>query len=167
MGRWIIAGTTLFAILACGGGADVSLGVPDVSTTCTSMFEAGEGGWSAFDGKQVQVTGEFRGSNSNFEMVASDKALNRCKLTMATGEAKTGFEGKQGTVQCTADSFTASMGPDLTGCRHVGEAVDAPDDDGGKEGKSPGGKDGKTKEGKNPGGSKDGKSGKSKGGKNK
>jgi len=169
MSRWFVAGVTLAAILACGGGAsDVPLGPPDVTTTCAAMMDDGAAGFSKYDGKQVLVTGKFRGSNSNFEMETGGKSTTRCKLSMKTGEPKTGLEGTMGAVQCTAEAFNDPFGPDLSHCRHV-KGADVPepepagdddDDKGGKGGKSKGGKGKESKGGKSKGG-------KSKGGKGK
>jgi len=167
MARWIAGSVTLIAILACGGGSDTPLGPPDVTTTCAQMFQDGEGGFDKYKGKQVLVTGKFRGSNSNFEMETGDKTSTRCRLSMDSGEAKTGLEGTMGAVQCMGEAFNAPFGPDLTNCRHVegvdvpdDEPDDEPDDDKGKDGKSGKGKDGKSGKGK------EGKGGKGKGGKN-
>ena len=99
MTRWIAGSITLLAILACGGAADTPLGSPDVTTTCAQMFSDGEAGFSKYKGKQVRVSGTFRGSNSSFEMETGDSSMTRCKLGMSTGEAKTDLAGTTGVVQ--------------------------------------------------------------------
>jgi len=149
--------TTLIAVLACGGGAGDEAGEPDVETTCAAMFDDGPDGFDAYEGKQVLLTGKFRGSNSNFEMETGGESTTRCKLSMAAGEVKTGMEGELGAVQCRAESFNDPFGPDLVDCRHV-EGVDVPEPvpdpqpDRGKAGKGKAGKGkagkGKTKNGK-------------------